>query len=351
MKKIRRMLIALSLTLAVCATSVYAAPTEQELKDKKSAAESEVTTLKEELAEIMTEMHLLEQQLIAKGEAIIEANSQLEEAKENEERQYESMMKRIATTYENGSANTLGMILDAGSLAEALQYIETAQSLHKYDRQQLDSFVKTRKEIQTLKVTLETEQSDLQSLQTQLIVKENALNNKIEAKKAEVTNLENEIRAAAALAVQNATNNGNSSSGNSSGGNVVVGTNPGGGRPYTGTGDPSVGQAIVARARSYIGVWYLWGGNDRNGIDCSGLTKAVHAEVGITIDRWSGHQEIGGKGINSLEEAMPGDIVCYPGHVAIYIGNYRVIHAPRSGKQVQEATVYLKEITAIRRYW
>ena len=53
----------------------------------------------------------------------------------------------------------------------------------------------------------------------------------------------------------------------------------------------------------------------------------------------------------SLEEALPGDIICYPGHVAIYIGNYRVIHAPRTGKQVQEATVYLKEITAIRRYW
>ena len=86
MKKIRRMLIALSLALVVCASSVYAAPTEKELKDKKSAAESEVKTLKEELAEIMTEMHLLEQQLIAKGEAIIEANEQLEEAKENEEK-------------------------------------------------------------------------------------------------------------------------------------------------------------------------------------------------------------------------------------------------------------------------
>lgn len=348
MKKIHRIIMSLFLSFVVCATSVCAAPSTKELKDKKSAAESEVKTLKEELTEIMTEMHLIEQQLIASGEKIISVNEQLKEVKQSEKRQYESMMKRIAVTYENGSANTLAMILDAGSIGDALQRIETAIELHKYDRKQLDSFVETREEVEALKATLEQEQESLQSLQTELLVKENTLNSKIEAKKTEVANLDNEIRAAATLAAQNSTNNSNSSSGS---GNVSVGTNPGGGRPYTGTGDPSVGQAIVARARSYIGVWYLWGGNDRNGIDCSGLTKAVHAEVGITIDRWSGHQEIGGKGINSLEEAMPGDIICYPGHVAIYIGNYRVIHAPRSGKQVQEATVYLKEITAIRRYW
>ena len=130
-----------------------------------------------------------------------------------------------------------------------------------------------------------------------------------------------------------------------------AGTNSNGGVKYTGTGDQSVGNAIVKAARSYIGVWYLWGGNDYNGIDCSGLTKAAHAAVGIYIDRWSGHQAIGGKAISSVAQAKPGDIICYSGHVAIYIGNERVIHAPRTGKQVQEAGVYMKEIIAIRRYW
>ena len=47
----------------------------------------------------------------------------------------------------------------------------------------------------------------------------------------------------------------------------------------------------------------------------------------------------------------PGDIICYSGHVAIYIGNERVIHAPHTGDIVKEATVYLKDIIAIRRYW
>ena len=115
-----------------------------------------------------------------------------------------------------------------------------------------------------------------------------------------------------------------------------------------------MGQKIVEITRTYIGVWYKWGGNDRNGIDCSGLTKAVHAAVGITIGRHTSHQEAGGKTVPSLEQALPGDIICYPGHVGIYIGNYRIIHAPRTGKQVQEASVYLggtKPITAIRRYW
>ena len=92
-------------------------------------------------------------------------------------------------------------------------------------------------------------------------------------------------------------------------------------------------------------------GNGYNGIDCSGLTKAAHAAVGIYIDRWSGHQAIGGKAIGSVAEARPGDIICYSGHVAVYIGNERVIHAPHTGDIVKEATVYLKDIIAIRRYW
>ena len=330
MKKLSKMFTSLLLALVVCTTSVYAAPSKTELQNKKNQANSELSSLKNELSAIMTEMNAIEQQLIAKGEAIISAKSQLEDVKENEKLQYESMMKRIATMYENNAANSLTMILESGSVAEALQKIQTARSLYEYDRKALNEFVKTRESIESLKATLESEQAGLQSLQTELSAKQSALNNKIAAKKTEISNIDDEIRAASKVAANNSY---------------------GGGRPYKGTGNPAVGQAIVARARSYIGVWYLWGGNDRNGIDCSGLTKAVHAEVGITIDRWSGHQEIGGKGIPSLAEAMPGDIICYPGHVAIYIGNYRVIHAPRTGKQVQEATVYLKEITAIRRYW
>lgn len=337
MKKIRRAAILLLVATSVFATSVFAAPSIQELEEQKDKAEKEVKSLQEELTDLLTEINRTERKLVETGEAIILATEQLEEAEENEERQYENMMKRIVVMYENGNENFLTVLLESGDIADFFQRMENIQALHTYDRNELKKFVETKEEIANLKASLESDQAELQQLQAELTTQEASLNQKIRDKENQVANFKQQLDDAIAEAANNTDEEED---------RVVIG-----GRPYTGTGDQTVGDAIVASARSYIGVWYLWGGNDRNGIDCSGLTKAAHKAVGITIDRWSGHQAIGGKEISGVSEALPGDIICYSGHVAIYIGNERVIHAPRTGKQVQEATVYMKEILTIRRYW
>ena len=350
MRKIRKALICLLLVASVFVTSVYAAPS---LKDQKEQAEKEVKSLQEELTSLMTEINLTEQKLIATGEAVIAATDALKEAEENEKEQHDNMVKRIVTMYETGNRSVLQILMESGSIADMLQRMENVQAVHEYDRKALADYVKTKEQIAELKVSLETEQASLETLQAELSRKQATLNSKIDAKKAEVENLEAQIAEAARKAAEEAERKRREEAAKKEN-QVVVnsgGINSSGGVNYTGSGDTSVGQAIVAKARTYLGVDYVWGGNGYNGIDCSGLTKACHAAVGIYIDRWSGHQAIGGKKINSLEEALPGDIICYSGHVAIYIGNYRVIHAPHTGTVVKEATVYLKEIIAIRRYW
>ena len=345
MRRIRRTLISLVLLASVFATTVIAAPS---LQDKKEQAEKEVKSLQQELTVLMTDIAETEQKLISTGEAVIEATERLEEAEINEQKQHDDMMKRIVAMYETGNSSLLQMIMESGSIAEMLQNMENVQAVHEYDRKALNEYVTVKEEIAELKTTLEEEQDSLEVLQSNLTKKEKALNNKISAKKDEVKDLQDKIDEAARKAAEEAERKRREEASQ-----VVIGGSydSSGGRKYTGTGDQSVGNAIVAAARTYLGVDYVWGGNGYNGIDCSGLTKAAHKAVGITIDRWSGHQAIGGKKINSLEEARPGDIICYSGHVAIYIGNYRVIHAPHTGTVVKEATVYLKEIIAIRRYW
>ena len=343
MKRFHRAFVTVLILISVFATSVLAAPSVNELERKKKNAEKAMKELQDDLAETMADINEMEMKLVSKGEEVIRATEQLEEAKINEQKQYDNMVKRIVAMYERGDSSALQVIFESGSIAKMLQNMNHVQSIHEYDRAQLDKYIQVKEEIATLKTTLETEQKEMQNLQAQLERQQKSLNQKISAKKTEIKNFDKQIEDAVKEAARRAEEQNNKDK-------VVLNSGTGGVK-YTGTGDPAVGKAIVAETRKYLGVPYAWGGNTMKGIDCSGLTKAAHAAVGIYIDRWSGHQAIGGKAIGSVTEAKPGDIICYSGHVAIYIGNERVIHAPHTGSYVKEATVYLKEIIAIRRYW
>lgn len=97
-------------------------------------------------------------------------------------------------------------------------------------------------------------------------------------------------------------------------------------------------QAIVNAAYSQLGVPYVYGGTTPGvGLDCSGLVQYCHAVAGISLPRTSAAQ--GGSGV-AVSDPQPGDIVCYSGHVGIYIGNGQMIHAPQTGDVVKIADVY-----------
>jgi cell wall-associated NlpC family hydrolase len=104
-------------------------------------------------------------------------------------------------------------------------------------------------------------------------------------------------------------------------------------------------KAVVAEARRFLGLPYLWGGTSGFGYDCSGLTHAVYAQLGITLPRDATPQFAQGRPIAARGALRKGDLVFFRNsagslhHVGIYIGRGRMIHSPRTGQPVQVATI------------
>ncbi len=115
----------------------------------------------------------------------------------------------------------------------------------------------------------------------------------------------------------------------------------------------ATGEGIVDAAKKYLGVPYVFGGEDASGMDCSGLVQRVYADMGIEVPRLvSGQMKVGTE-VGSLAEARPGDLIVTGGgdHILIYAGDNKVIHAPYPGRTVSLVDAYMKEsdITTIRR--
>lgn len=356
----RRMIQAFIATLLVttlAVTPVFASSLE-DMQADKAEAESEASSLQEQLTQTLDKIDTLQTDMASKEEEVEQAGQDLEKAAAKQSEQYEAMKLRIKYMYEEGDTSFLEALFSATSFSDLINKAEYVQEVHSYDRTKLNEYEETTKQVETLKEGLDEEYEQLQTMQTELETEKASLSATLDEKQSEIAQLDQNIqdklaaiqeeerkaqeeaaRAAAeaettVTTTQGGTTNGGNTGGGNSGGNSGGGSGNGSsGNGSSGNGSSYVppqgtdGWAVVAYARQFLGNPYVLGGNSlTNGIDCSGFTQQIYAAFGVSLPRVDSAQAICGVEI-PLSQAQAGDLLCYYGHVGIYNGTGGIIHA------------------------
>lgn len=112
----------------------------------------------------------------------------------------------------------------------------------------------------------------------------------------------------------------------------------------------SLGQAVANYAVQFVGNPYVYGGTSlTNGTDCSGFVMSVYKNFGVSLPHSSSADRKVGYAVNGLANAQPGDIICYSGHVGIYIGNGQIVHASTEKTGIKISSASYRKVLAVRR--
>lgn len=348
----------------------------ESIHDAQESLQAEMESYDAQLMSLLTDMEILESDIATQEEEIGQANASLEQARLEESRQYGSMKVRIQYMYENSTTSIWASLLESKTITEFLNRVEYITEVYLYDRQMLTDYQDTVQQVTSLAEQLDNEMAEMESLQISFQEQQASLQEVIAAKSAQMEDFDSQLAKAETLASKYAKtirqqnqiiaaeqkrleeerkrqeeekkrkeeeekqkNEGNSGSSN---GLTSGGLNPSYSTNVKGTD-------VVAYAQQFIGRPYVYGGESlTNGIDCSAFVQQMYGRFGISLPRTSYEQRNVGKAV-SYENAQPGDIICYPGHVAIYMGDGRIIHAssPRTG--ICYGTATYRTITTIRR--
>ena len=116
------------------------------------------------------------------------------------------------------------------------------------------------------------------------------------------------------------------------------------------TDETEMGIAVAKYAIQFIGNPYVWGGESlTEGVDCSGFIMKVYEHFGVELPHSSAAHRSAGYAVKGLENALPGDLICYSGHVALYIGDGQIVHASSEKTGIKVSKADYRQILAIRR--
>ncbi len=364
------------------------------ISSEKESMEAELEQAQSQLVQLLAEVDILKSDIDKKNAEIDQAQADYDAAKLTEERQYNTMRARIKYMYENGSSSSteyLDILLHSNSLSDAINKAAYASKLYEYDRTLLMNYMDAKDAVAERKQALEEDLSELEEVQEDLNTREEELNSTIAEQRSSVENFSSRLAAArseakayqkkieednakiakivaaekeaarkkaeeearkkkeaeeaARKAAEKSGSESSSSDSESSSKKSGSGAQSEGEKVSGGTGSQ-----IAAYAQQFIGNPYVAGGTSLvNGCDCSGFVWAVYNHFGYSLPRQSGAQGASGTAVDGMENAQPGDIFYYVGHVGIYIGNGYIVHAstPATGIKITPATY--RSISSIRR--
>lgn len=384
-------LLMIGLTVYMTASSalVANATTASELQDKINQQQNELDHLNGQIANLEDEQDILEEQIddlnseiintIAsidlKDEEISQKKAEIAEkqiqisnteaeyqaAVAREESQRESMVEWTRLMYENGDAAYLQVILEGEGFSDVLNRMDYLERVYEYSLERLNAYIESKDQVHALWDRLEEEkaglvlaEAELETDKTGLEELKSDLDAKLAKKKKESANYEAEIRKAQQAAaaakkqlqkdqqklkqLQAAENAANKTYTETS---------------YTATIDNApgseLGKKVAKYACQFIGNPYVMGGTSlTNGADCSGFTYRIYQDFGYSIPRTSSQQRSAGTGV-AYSEAQPGDLICYDGHVGMYIGGGLIVHASSAKTGIKVSQAQYRTILAVRR--
>lgn len=352
------------------------------LEDQKSTLASEVEEMDSQLVDILTSISICQEEIATKEKEIAQAKEELSNAIQKEEEQDEAMKKHIQFMYKRGDSAYLEILLESKSLADLATKAQYVERVYDYDKELLEDYKETKENIKVLKENLEEEEAGLLASNYELEQEQKALEATIAEKKNTIKNFDSKLASAKkqaetyktqlkeqtaklkkleeekkkeeeaikkALAEQ-ASKPSQEALANAAAQTVAAGNTGGTTTNYSNDpGDSSMGQQIASYACQFVGNPYVMGGTSlTNGADCSGFVQSVYKHFGYSVPRDSTSQRSAGRAVE-YANAQPGDIICYAGHVAIYLGGGRIVHASSAKTGIKYGTATYRTILSVRR--
>lgn len=351
------------------------------LKDQQQTTADDIKNKSAKLDEILAAQKKLQTDITNKQAEIEQNQKDLAAAQEKQQEQYDAMKKRIQFMYENSAEDNIWTaIIESNGITDMLNRIEYVSDVYDSDRALMDSYQAAVEQVKEIGTKLDNDMNELTAMQDDyekqqadveaaIVALENQKEqyaSQIAQAQQQADNYQNIITAqgkiiqeqeAAAAAAAAAAARANSSSispsydggGAGKGGSIASDYASGGGKnPSASTGVS--GSSVVSYAMQFVGNPYVWGGNSlTNGVDCSGFVHEVYAHFGISTPRYSQAFKSVGQAV-SFDNIQPGDVVVYPGHVAIYAGGGVIVEAQSTKAGITaNRSVQCHTILAIRR--